>query len=235
VLEALVDIRVERGSPIDLPTLANVHVGEEERYPKREALMSSSITFDPKGNAVAQAAQSMNGYRFSDSANSRIAQVRQDGFTFSRLQPYDQWESWRGEARRVWDRYVEAVRPKTINRVAVRYINRIDVSSTRGRLRDYLNIYPELPNEIPNLMTGFIMRLELALPDLPSAALVLSLGRIPPPSQGLVSILLDLDLYQQLKMGPREENLWDSLETLHARENLFFESCITDRARELFT
>ena len=50
----------------------------------------------------------------------QLVQARANGFTAHRLAPYEGWETFRHEARRLWDVYRQTVRPK-VARVAVRY------------------------------------------------------------------------------------------------------------------
>ena len=45
--------------------------------------------------------QEQNGYIFASSDERQIFQARLDGFSFSRLAPYDRWETFRDEARRL--------------------------------------------------------------------------------------------------------------------------------------
>jgi uncharacterized protein (TIGR04255 family) len=121
-------------------------------------------------------------------------------------------------------------------RVAVRYINRIDFpASDQDRLKDFLNVYAALPESVASPMSGFLIRLELHQPDLENGLLILNVGRTQPPRDGLVSILLDLDIFRQkLDESPVSSGLWDLIEDLHRRENVLFESFITDRTRGLF-
>jgi uncharacterized protein (TIGR04255 family) len=235
VLEALIDIKTRFDSPPELAKLGSFEQGEEERYPERKTLLSGALRVDPQANVVMEASQTVNGFRFSDGSNSRIAQVRTDGFAYSRLAPYSQWEEWIPEAERLWKRYVESFAPSSVWRIAVRYVNRVDLHPDRGdRLRDFLRVRPELPEEASGDIAGFIMRLELPQPQLENGMLILSIGRVQSSEEGTVSILLDLDVFQVADFDPKSESMWEALNRLHEVENSYFESFITERAREAF-
>ena len=80
-----------------------------------------------KASPVPEVSQSSaggpDGYLFTSVDGRQVVQARLDGFTFSRLKPYDKWESLRDEARELWQHYVQIASPETVTRVALRYIN----------------------------------------------------------------------------------------------------------------
>src|SRR5690606_19149581 len=101
---------------------------------------------------------------------------------FSRLAPYDSWDEWAGEACRLWQRFRTATRVTGITRLDVRYVNRIDLQpSPQRRIRDYLNFFPQVPSAFPQAISGFVMRTEMKLPDLPDTTLSVNAGRVNPP------------------------------------------------------
>jgi uncharacterized protein (TIGR04255 family) len=237
VLEAVIDIQVDPPTDADLSRLAAMHKGEEERYPARESLMSSSFAVDASLGATVAATQELIGYRWLRSDRSAAVQVRRNGLAFSRLQPYDRWETTRDEARRLWDVYVLAIVPRKITRIAVRYINRIDLPSpVSGSLQEYLRVYPQIPDGFSRRMGGFVMRLEMPQTDIRGCTLILNQGRVEAPSPNVLSILLDLDVIQVVDIPATvTDELWSALEVLHARENTIFEQCITPQTRALFS
>ncbi len=60
----------------------------------------------------------------------KLVQFRLDGFTFNRSKPYTSWEQVFPEAFGLWKEYVSLAAPEFVNRIAVRYINRLDLPST---------------------------------------------------------------------------------------------------------
>ena len=58
------------------------------------------------------------GYRLDSADGLNVAQVRIDGFTFSRLMPYESWDRMVEDAWVVWKRYLATSRPLGIERIA---------------------------------------------------------------------------------------------------------------------
>ncbi len=235
VQEAVVSFHVEPGSATT-QILSGLHSGEEERYPVREATMTQALRFDPASNSVTESSQSLDGWRIVTADRSEIAQFRQSQFVFSRLTPYVGWEAWRDEANRLWAKYRDATESTAITRVGVRYVNRIDIVPQVGRrIRDYLRFYPNMPEELPQGINSFVMRVETKLPQPSGTVVAINAGRTEPPSPGLYSVLLDIDVISTEHVAAGSDQVWELAEELHRIENGYFETCITDIARETFT
>lgn len=64
--------------------------------------------------------------------------------------------------------------------------------------------------------------------------LILTQTAIPPPSEDMNSVILDLDVFKESTELASDSEVWGLIETLRNRKNEFFEGCLTDKARELF-
>lgn len=235
ITEALIDIRVELSPELRFEDLQAVKKHVSSDYPREETrnLAEGMIQFGPSLQASAQ--QKPWGLMFRNESNNQVLQVRLDGFTFSRLEPYQDFEHLKAEARRLWDIYRELVRPKKITRVAVRYINQLNIPGTIVEPEDYLNTYPHLASQLPAELRDFgpyLMRLPVYQHDL-KGVLVLNEAMTPPKMPDTISMVLDLDLYVEMPRVNNEEELWAFFDRLRDRKNLYFEACITDKTREL--
>jgi uncharacterized protein (TIGR04255 family) len=232
ITEAVIDLRVEPPPGLTLASLAEVQSGERETYPTRRDMFRAQADLSIGAQVGAAVAQVQNGYAFESADGRQIFQARLDGFLFSRLAPYDRWETFRNEARRLWQIYQAITRPQGVSRAAVRYINRLDLPLPLTDFRDYLRTVPEIAAELPQGLTGYFMQLQIPQEDLGSM-LLLNEAMMPPSGEDLVSVLLDIDLSRPNGLPSAEEDLWKFIEELHVRKNEIFEACITDRTREL--
>jgi len=230
--EAVIDIRVELPSEITLQELKKVQEGEEDHYPRREESLLVVGHMSMGSQVSASAQQTPNGYRFTSQDNRQIFQARTDGFTFNRLAPYETWESFRDEARRLWEIYRSIAKPKNINRLALRYINRLDLPLPLKDFKDYLRTTPEISPKMSQGLSGYFMQLQLPQPDL-EAMLVLNQTLIPPPGPNLVSVVMDFDLFCKDNVPNDDQDIWKRFEILRTRKNEIFEACITNKTRRL--
>jgi uncharacterized protein (TIGR04255 family) len=232
ITEALIDIQAQLPQEIKLDILTQVYSSIQTEYPKREEVLMVQGQMIVGESVGATASQSQIGYVVFSNDQKQILQMRLDGFSFSRLAPYDCWESFRDEAKRLWNIYQSLTHPEAIVRLAVRYINRLDIHLPFGDLKDYLRTYPEVSLDLPQELSGYFMQLQIPQEDL-AATLVLNQAIVPPPTPDCVSVLLDLDLFRERDIPNEEIGLWDILEQMHERKNRAFEACITERTREL--
>lgn len=236
ITEALIDLRAEISSEVTLSTLKDVQRSVELEYPVCQQVMALQGEFQPgEGESLeakAKASQSYLGYRFSSSDGKQLFQARFDGFTFNRLAPYDRWETFRDEARRLWRIYWAAVNPKIVRRIAVRYINRLDLPLPLNDFKDYLRTVPEISPDLPQGLRDYFMQIQIPQDDL-NGMLVLNQAIIPPFSDNVVSVVLDIDLYSDVELSANEDAYWEFLEQLRIRKNEIFEACITDSTRRL--
>ena len=233
ITEAVIDIRAEFASVPSLDSLASVQDRIKSDYPLRQDLMQVEGQFSLGPEVGAKATKIQLGFRFSSKDGRYILQARANGFTFSRLHPYENWDSLRDEARRMWDIYRGVTNPLRVTRVAVRYINRVDMPAPVAELSDYFRTFPEVSHEMPQMMNGYIMQLLIPVEDV-GGTLSLIEASVPAPRPGVGSINLDIDLFTESSQFDSEDKMWDLLERFRHKKNEIFEGCITDKARELF-
>jgi uncharacterized protein (TIGR04255 family) len=233
ITEALIDLRVELSSQIEPSILRQIQDSVSSIYPGCEALIDLEQQIQAGSGVTATASQTHIGYRFLSGDRKHIFQARLDGFTFSRLAPYGEWKIFRDEARCLWELYRAIAKPKTINRVAVRYINLLNLPLPLNDFRDYLRTVPEVSPDLPQGLRDYFMQLQIPQEDL-EGMLLLNEAIIPSSADNVVSVLLDIDLFCNVNFSSDEDRCWSLLEKLRLRKNEVFEACITDKARELF-
>jgi uncharacterized protein (TIGR04255 family) len=236
ITEALIDLRVVPLEENSLKVIQGLQQRLSEDYPECEDMIFAQGQFQQIGsNVTATASQSPLGYRFISSDRKKVFQARLDGFTLSQLEPYENWEILRNEAKRLWELYIEVSQPKSVERVAVRYINRLDLPLEPSHsldFKDYLRTVPEISEGIAQGLSGYFMQLQIPQSDL-DAMLLLNEAIIPSSKDGVVSVLLDIDLSQLASFPIDNDNYWKILDEFRFRKNEIFEACITDKLREL--
>src|SRR5438445_13384 len=127
ITEAIIDIAVTPRAGLTLDMLEQMHAGEMAAYPAKKNRGIAEGRLELGERVAATAVQHQTGFAFLSADQKRIFQARLGGFTFSQLAPYQGWEALCTEARRLWAVYRALTQPADILRVAVRYINRLDL------------------------------------------------------------------------------------------------------------
>ena len=238
--EAVFDIRVQ------LPASASTEqlriVGQdEENYPTSEEIyaIENRVSFNPQ-QVSSGVQRTANGFWWRSRSELQVMQARLDGFTFSQLRPYEDWASFSAEAFRLWHRYEAVMSPNIISRLALRYVNQIDVPATPPETRLDLNAYlrtrPELSPLLPQTLDGFFSTIQMALQD-PGPKLQL-VQTVVTPSLMVLGLVLDIDVFWEEALDTSDPDMEDILRErfslLRDSKNAVFEACITDQTRELF-
>lgn len=232
ISEAVIDLRVEPAEGTDLSTLEPIGPLYAPRYPTKKRLSVVMSKLQVGQEVSASSTSKEIGFRFESADGKQIVQAQVEGFTLSRLMPYESWEPFRDEARHLWEMYRDVVHPRKVSRAALRYINRLDIPAPLHDLRDFLRVVPDLPPELPQTVSGFFLHLTIPHEDLKST-LLLTQTFIDPPAPSVISVILDIDLSRTEDLPASEAGLWALLEELRVRKNEIFEACITDQTREM--
>lgn len=234
IKEALIDLQVDLPPEVRVSTLQEIRDHIAPEYSQSEEIMTFQI--EAIADAPPKIHNSHVGSRFFSVDKTKIVQARLNGFTYSQLAPYENWETLRNEAKRLWTLYKEVANPRLIRRVAVRYVNQLDLPFPFHDFKDYLRTVPEISPDLPQGLSDYVMQLLIPQPDL-DASLVLRTGIVPPPNSAsagkVVSVALDIDLFCETSLDPDEEKCWDVLEKFRIRKNEIFNACITDKFKEL--
>lgn len=234
IVEAVIDIQVDPSPSCTVDALTRIREGAETRFAQANEFHASTVTFDVATGQQQHVESQLEGYQFVGADRADALLARRSGFTYSKLPPYTRWESVSDTAREWWERYCAVAKPLSATRIAVRYINRIDVPLEGPPLRAYFLAFPELGPLLQRPVSEFTMRVVMPQIDMPGVTLALSQGRVLNPLPDRLSVILDLDLFASVRLAPESEEIWSALQLMHDRENEVFESCVTDLARGLF-
>ena len=167
ITEALIDVRTQP-SPLRFEDLHALKALLED-YPKEETRTLDELKFELGPDVRAASQRKPWALTFRNQDNNQVVQFRLDGFTFSRLEPYETWDRLSFEARRLWGIYRQVAGSQKIVRVALRYINLFKFPGVRVEPEEYLNIFPQVPSNLPKELRDFgpfAMSLPMGQPDL---------------------------------------------------------------------
>ena len=238
ITEALLDIRVELSNDINLETLERFHDHNDinKCFPvkKRRESFTGGVKFSPEGKiSTLQTSGGPDGYLFQSPTEKKIVQARLDGYTFNKLKPYESWNAFRSEARKLWDIYFQITDPVKITRTALRYINRIEVPIPIKNFNEYILTTPEIAPKLPQALNHFFMRLEIPNSDIHAIALITQTMENTTENQRL-PLILDIDVFSKINFINSDEEMWKEFEKLRKFKNDVFFNSITDKTKELF-
>ncbi len=235
ITEALLDIRVNLSKETTLETLLFFQDEIKEHFPNKKERHSG--TFQIKAGAAPEVITSparADGYMFYAPDNKKIVQVRIDGFTFNKLKPYSNWDIFSREAKYLWEHYVEIAKPINIVRLALRYINKIEIPLPFSDFKEYILTNPEVAPGIPQGLDRFFMQLVIPNAEFQAGAVVTeTIEKIDDKSR-VLPLIFDIDVSRNIILEPTSKDIWNIMEDLRKFKNQIFMKSLTDKAKELF-
>jgi uncharacterized protein (TIGR04255 family) len=236
ITEALIDLRV------DLPPtkqMADLEVREERvvgRYPNKAEIKFGNFQFQIGQTSPPEVTQGLVGYRYSSVDGKNVVQCQLNGFTFSRLKPYESWSALYAEAMDLWRVYRGRTEPVRITRVAVRYINHLVLPGV-GELGEFLTAMPRTPRDSHSKLAAFLTRSVMTEEN--SGVLAIVTQNYEPNAEMMHegrSVLLDIDAFvPNTNLEPDDDSrLEEILGGLRNEKNRIFFGSLTETARARF-
>lgn len=237
IAEALIDLHVTADDSINLTQCTKQFTDKLcKKFPISKKIKSNEFKIEMPDSEAFQSPQietthSDIGVRLDNKQSNKVLQARGNGFTLSYVNMYTSWEEFSAEAKLYWKEYLNIFKPKTVTRVAVRYINKLDLPGPKAEPSDYFNLYPKLPQAIPQDIDDFLLRLIMPQADIESTAII-NQATMPPSDGKHISVALDFDIFKNTNLVADNDEIWNLLDILRIRKNLLFESCITEKTRK---
>jgi uncharacterized protein (TIGR04255 family) len=237
ITEAIIDFRVKLPSEFKVETFLELKKTIGDRFPEvQERNLFSSQLRIKKGEPQPPSAEynGVQGYFFRPEDNKKVAQFRIDGFTFSRIKPYTNWEEMFDEAIELWGMYRRIAQPEAVTRLAVRYINHINIPLPVDDLSKYFTASPKIPDNIQGIISGFLSKVVVYDLEMDVATnIVQALDKSAKPDKH-ITVVLDIDSFKTGNFNVNNGEMWEIFANLRNIKNQVFFNSITDETARLF-
>jgi len=238
IVEAVVDIDCDMPPATDLTALegpARDLFGKQYPTFRTQFVQEHEIRQEGAAPPKMSVRRGVQALQFFQSDEKQLVQMRTQGFSFNRLAPYSSLDDYLPEIERTWRLFLKLALPVQIRHIRLRYINRILLPTTAGRveLNDYLKLGPRLADEDRLTLVGFLNQHSAAETGTDNRVnIVLTAQTL---ENDKMPIILDITAFGP---GTSEPNDWLSIQTkiqsLRALKNLLFRNTLTDRCLKLF-
>lgn len=207
----------------------------KDDFPKKEEQTQIEFQVDTTSEGVVPNAQTGIGrMQFWREDRTALVQVGPEQLSIHQMKPYTGWPNFSRIIGQVLESYERAAPFKAINRVTLRYINRLPLPPAPFRIPDVLNTYPQLPEEQgqEHQLGSWMQRVEILRPE-KGAVFIVQAGFIPRLQPGVEPdplapphlMMLDL-LFAHVKPEPLPKaSVANWLNDAHAEiEAMFFGS-----------
>jgi uncharacterized protein (TIGR04255 family) len=232
IQEAICEIHFKLPQPLDKTALEKMQQQWMAQYPQQNIVTERQLELHFALDKMESSQREMGHKLITRSSDEKnLAQLGPAFLAVNRLNPYLGWEESFRDL--ILDRFREVAAVfafEAIERVGLRYINRIDFPQRPLRWSEWLAVSPPVPETLRETGGDFQLLYRQALGDRLSCQI--NFGTVMPPTADVTSVLLDIDVIWRGEM-PRSE-VAEGLEKVHRPHRDLFEGYLLDKTRALF-
>jgi uncharacterized protein (TIGR04255 family) len=236
IVEALFDIQVQTSPDLSITSLKESFTKlVEPEYPSSEEIraMEGFINFSAQGPQSRVTDLGSIGYMYRNESRTRAIQFRRNGFTFSQLKPYESWESLLEHSQRWWGSYSQIIPEKTVTRIALRFINRLELPGDCKDIHTYLPYAPKVPLKGDYPIAEFVDRIVFQN-QATGAKCIFTQVLEPSSKDGFLNIVVDIDAFYEVGDRSDSIDLWAKFLELREFKNDVFYRGVSKRAWERY-
>lgn len=239
IIEALCEFRFVPDTPWDWTIPGRVYERVQDDFPtvEQQPMVQFEVSQTPEG-IVPNAQAGIERLRFRSASGTDLLQVGPDFFAVNHLAPYRGWPHFAPMIADNLAKYWDAAQPRAVQRIELRYINRIVLPEGKHHYEDFLNVYPQVPGGRDQVWGSWAQRVQIFHEEL-NAMLTFQAGTHqelaePENQNSQSSIILDISFAPYVHHPLPHDAVRNWLEEAHQEiEKMFFQS-VTKKCLELF-
>jgi len=234
IVEAVCEFKLTSDTRWDLTVPGLLYERMKGSFPQKEQRMIQELELMQGPEGLQQQIRTSERLLFFTEDRKMLAQVGPRLLVVNALKPYPHWEGFKPRIEMAWKSLQETIEIRGLERIGLRYINRIESPAQSVELGDYFEFYPFVGKRLPQQMLSFLAGVEFSYADDRDRCRV-KLTPIPDSgTEGKTAFILDLDYFLARSRGVAVADALAWVEEAHSRVEKVFEGCITDKLRNMF-
>jgi uncharacterized protein (TIGR04255 family) len=234
IIEAVCEFRLTPDSKWDLSIPGLIYEKVRKDFPNKEQrhfFQELEIVQSPQG--LQQRIGMDERILFLTNDRKMFLQVGSNLLAVNCLKPYAKWSGFKPRIENAFNMLKDTVDVKGLQRIGLRYINRIEIPTQLVKLEDYFEFHPFLGKRLPQNMSGFSLRCLLPFFGGRDVCTVQLINAVPEKKDSS-AFILDLDYFLNQPQAISVNQTLDWIEKAHQQIEEVFEGCITQHLRETF-
>ncbi|MDI9616551.1 MAG: TIGR04255 family protein [Methanothrix sp.] len=232
IVEAVCEFRLTPDTTWDLVVPGLFYEKVKGTFPKREQRIVQQIDLTPGPTGLQQQIRTSERILFFTEDMKKIAQIGPRLLVINVLKPYPSWDGFKPLIEIGWSSLKDVAEIRGIERIGLRYINRVELPAQNVDLSKYFEFYPFVGRRLPQQMISFLTGAEFSYADDRDHCRV---QLAPAPgAEGKSIFMLDIDYFLTRPRGIEIADAIDWVEEAHKRVEEIFEGCISNTLREMF-
>lgn len=232
IQEAVCEVHFASGSSVSPEEFEKIKTVWQKGYPNQQVVTEKTVEFLFSVDKVDTQSRNVGHKLIARSKDGKdLAQLGPKFLAVNRVSPYLGWEeSFRATIMSRAQEVVAHYGFDRLERVGLRYINKIELPEQRVRWADWFTIALPVPCGLGEVGGSFQFHFEQALS--PGTQGIINFLTLPPQPEAGTTVILDIDVIWR---GNQPDNeLGQILDAVHNPHHDLFESYLLDKSRELF-
>jgi len=233
IIEAVCEFRLTPDTPWDITIPGLFYEKVKDTFAQREqrTVQEVELTQGPQG--LEQRIHTSERIMLFTEDKRMLTQLAPRLLVVNALKPYPAWQGFKPIIEKAWSALQKVVEIRGLQRIGLRYINRVEVPTSEVELSEYFEFYPFIGKRLPQKMISFITGSEFAYAEERDHCRI-QLTPVPSSSEQWSAFMLDIDYFLAQPCAVQVSDAISWVDEAHGRVAEVFEGCITDRLRELF-
>lgn len=233
IVEAVCEFRLAPDAKWDLTIPGLIYEKVRRDFPNKEQRIIQEVELTQSSQGIRQNTRTSERAIFLTNDRKTFIQVGPHLLAISCLKPYPTWEGFKPWIEKAFNALADTVDVKVLQRIGLRYVNRIEIGGKPLKLEDYFEFYPFLGQNLPQDLLNFNMMCVLPFFDRRDSCRVQLTNAVPDES-GNIAIQLDLDYFLSQPFAFLANQALEWVDSAHQKVEDIFEGCLAERLRETF-
>lgn len=232
IIEAICEFRLPPDTKWDLTIPGLIYEKIKNEYPDKEQRLFHEVeaTRIPEGIIEGRIGERII-FRTNDKLH--LIQIGRNLMAVNCYKPYPTWGKFKPRIENAFNALFKTIDFKNLQRIGLRYINRIDIPEKTPRLENYFKFRPFMGKDLPQNIKSFIVGCLFPFSNERDTCRLQFTSLVPKDSE-TATFLLDLDYYLDRPLSTSVDGALEWIEQAHQQVEEIFEACIGDHLRLMF-
>lgn len=233
LIEAVCEFRLTSDTAWDLTIPGLMYEKVEKEFPNKEQRLIQEVEIIQSPQGMQQQTRTVERVLFLTSDRKIFIQAGPHLLAVNCLKPYPTWNGFKPRIESAFRSLTEIVDIKGLQRIGLRYINRIEIPAPSINLEKYFEFRPFLGQKLPQNMVDFIVGCVWHFSNGRDSCRVQITNALPEKPDHS-AFLLDLDYFLAQPKAISVKQALEWVEEAHQKVEEVFEGCIAEPVREIF-
>jgi len=234
IVEAICEFRFSQETKWD-PTIPGLLYEKlNTQFPIKESRINQMIEFKIDNAGLQHLVKNPNQMAvFLANDRKSLVQVGANKLSIHHLKPYPGWENFRPKIKQTFDTLDSIIDIKGIDRLALMYIDKIEIPGHNVDMKQYFNFMPHLGSGFNQPFTDFVMGCDFPYNNKRDIC-KLQLTSALPEKKTNTAYVMTTEYFLAKKKAVSKDAALDWVDNAHTVVHDLFQSCITEKMEDLF-